>query len=61
MKDYVNNKIFENYVTDVDTSCISKWAKLISNWKSEFKNWSSLDDDIKVDEFKRWVRDELAS
>ena len=64
MKDKDSDKIFENYTASVDTgqhTSASKWPDLISNWKNENIDWSKLSDDIKVDEFKRWVRDQLAS
>lgn len=60
MKDNDTKKIIENYQTGV-TKFPLGLEKLISNWKKETKNWTELNDDMKVQEFKTWVKHELAS
>ena len=63
MKDKDTTNIFENYTTNVDTGrrSVSYWTNLISNWKDEATDWQKLDDDMKVQRFKAWVKEDLAS
>ena len=57
MKDKDAVKIFESYQTGVAPEV----GELISNWKSETENWAELNDDMKVQEFKTWVKHHLAN
>ena len=60
MKDNDSHKIFESYTRTGDTYA-KRLTVLISNWKKENKNWSTLTDDMKVVTFKQWVREILAA